>query len=114
MSREGTRPGPVRDKQTVFFNGLAAVGEKISFPGYAAWDASYLILDAYRDLGFEATAQQVRDNIRARRGWVGIGGIYDFSDGEQRGVGPMNCVIDRYDAAREAFVATSRPGGFLK
>jgi hypothetical protein len=29
-------------------------------------------------------------------------------------VGPMNCVIDRYDGSKGVFVPASRPGGYLK
>jgi hypothetical protein len=114
MSREGTGAGPVRDKQTIYFNAMTAMGAKISFPNFAAWDSTLVMLDGFRDLGFAVTAQQMRDSIRARRGWVGINGIYDFRDAEQRGVGPMNCVIDRYDAAKGVFEPASKPGGFLK
>jgi branched-chain amino acid transport system substrate-binding protein len=114
MSRAGTGAGPVRDKQTVYFNAMSALGAKISFPNFAAWDSTMVMLDGYRDLGFAITARQMRDSIRARRGWVGINGIYDFRDAEQRGVGPMNCVIDRYDGSKVAFEPASRPGGFLK
>jgi len=114
MSREGTGAGPVRDKQTVYFNAMAALGAKISFPNFAAWDSTLVMLDGFRDLGFNINARQMRDSIRARRGWVGINGIYDFRDAEQRGVGPMNCVIDRYDPAKGVFEPASKPGGFLK
>ncbi len=113
MSREGTDAGPVRDKQKLYFDARAALGEKVSFPSFAAWDSTYVMLDAFRDVGFDATAKQIRDSIRGRRGWVGMNGIYDYRDAEQRGVGPMNCVIDRYDRTREAFVPASRPGGFI-
>jgi branched-chain amino acid transport system substrate-binding protein len=113
MSAEGTGAGPVRDKQTAYFNAMKAAGIKVSFPNFAAWDATYLMLDAYSDLGFDITAQQMRDSIRGRHGWVGMNGIYDFRDAEQRGVGPMNAVIDRYDAARGVFIPASRPGGYL-
>ena len=114
MSREGTRAGPVRDRQTEYFDAMTALGQKISFPNYSPWDASFVMLDAFRVDGWDVTAQQVRDYVRSRRGWVGISGIFDFRDAEQRGVGPSNCVIDRFDAQSETFTPVSRPGGFLK
>ena len=114
MSAEGTGAGPVRDKQLVYFAAMKSIGTKVALPNFAAWDATFVMLDGYRDLGFDITAQQMRDSIRNRRGWVGINGIYDYRDAEQRGVGPMSCVIDRYDPVHGVFVPASKPGGFLR
>jgi branched-chain amino acid transport system substrate-binding protein len=68
MSREGTGAGPVRDKQTVYFNAMSALGAKISFPNFAAWDSTFVMLDGFRDLGRCA----IRSS-RAAAGWVSMG-----------------------------------------
>jgi branched-chain amino acid transport system substrate-binding protein len=113
LAQSGTRAGPIRDKQAIYFSGLAKAGAKVSVPSNQAWDATWLVLDGYRKLGFDATANQFRDYLHGTRGWVGIEGVYDFSDPEQRGVTVQTCVIDRYAADREEFVPVSAPGGFL-
>ncbi len=111
LAQTGTRAGPIRDKQKIYFDGLAKAGAQVSVPSNQAWDATWLVLDAYRTLGFDATATQFRDYLRGVRGWVGIEGVYDFSDPEQRGLGVQTCVIDRFDAQRGTFVPVSGPGG---
>lgn len=113
LAQSGTRAGPIRDKQAIYFSGLAKANAKVSVPSNQAWDATWLVLDGYRTLGLEPTASQFRDYLHGVRGWVGIEGVYDFSDPEQRGLTVQTCVIDRYDAVREAFVPVSLPGGFL-
>ena len=47
------------------------------------------MIDAYRRLGTDATAEQVRNYLLGLRGWAGIDGVYDFTDREHanRGLG---------------------------
>jgi branched-chain amino acid transport system substrate-binding protein len=110
-SERGTAAGPVRDKQRVYFDGMRKLHDDISYSSQADWDATLIVLDGYRKLGLTPTAQQMRDFIRGQRGWVGIEGVYDFSDPEQRGLNFMANVIDRFDPATNTFVPVSHPGG---
>jgi hypothetical protein len=110
-SETGTAPGPVRDKQRVYFDGMRRLHADISYSSQADWDATLIVLDGYRKLGLTPTAQQMRDFIHGQRGWVGIEGVYDFSDPEQRGLNFMANVIDRFDPATNTFVPVSHPGG---
>jgi hypothetical protein len=110
-SFEGTAPGPVRDKQMIYFKGMEALHGDISFSSQSGWDATWVVIDAYRHLGFAPTAQQVRDFIHGQRGWVGMEGVYDYRDPEQRGLNFMASVIDRFDPATGKFIAVSKPGG---
>ncbi|HXF34201.1 MAG TPA: hypothetical protein VN603_06470 [Candidatus Acidoferrales bacterium] len=48
------------------------------------------------------------------RNWVGINGVYSFTDAEQRGIGVMGDAIFRYDPEQQAFIPASKPGGALK
>lgn len=113
MSLQGTPPGPIRDKQVVYFRGFAQAGAKPDFPSNAAWDPTWLVIDGFKKLGFTPTAEQMRDFIRGQHGWIGVDGVYDFSDPEQRGIGPNGDEIFRYDAHAEAFIPVSKPGGAL-
>ena len=72
-----------------------------------------LVVDALRQYGPDATAANVRDFIAGQRRYAGVNGIYDFSGGNQRGLGVSQLVIDRWDAAKNAFVLVSKPGGGL-
>jgi|SRR5579883_3597834 branched-chain amino acid transport system substrate-binding protein len=114
MSMAQTPKGPVRDRQEIYFKEYAKIHAKPDFPSNAAWDATWLVIDAFKDLGFEATAPQIRDFIRSRRNWVGINGLYTFTDPEQRGIGVMGDAIFRYDPVQQAFIPASKPGGALR
>ncbi len=114
LSIAQTPKGPVRDKQAIYFSEYAKINAKPDFPSNAGWDAPWLVIDAFKKLGFDATPQQIRDFIRGQRNWVGINGVYSFTDAEQRGIGPMGDAIFRYDPEQQAFVPASKPGGGLK
>lgn len=111
---EGTPPGPVHDAQTVYFNAFASIGVRPDFANNIGWDPAMIVVDAMQHLGPDATAQQTRDYILNLHSWSGINGVYDFRDGEQRGIGLTSIVIDKWDPDRTRFIAVSKPGGVLK
>jgi branched-chain amino acid transport system substrate-binding protein len=77
----------------------------------SAWDPALLIVDAYRTLGFDATATQIRNHLANLQGWVGADGTYDFKTFPQRGIGAGSIVMIRWDATRQNWVGVSKPGG---
>ena len=111
---EGTPAGPIHDAQEVYFDAFRRIGVRPDFASNVGWDPTLIVVDALQHLGTEATAQQVRDYILNLHGWSGINGVYDFRDGEQRGIGINAVVIDRWDPANGRFIAVSKPGGFVK
>jgi branched-chain amino acid transport system substrate-binding protein len=111
---EGTLPGPVHDAQTVYFDAFKSIGIRPDFADNIGWDPTMIVVTALQALPSDATAQQVRDFILNLHSWAGINGIYDFRDGEQRGIGLNAIVIDKWDPTNTRFVAVSRPGGVLK
>jgi branched-chain amino acid transport system substrate-binding protein len=111
---EGTPPGPVHDAQTAYFNAFASIGVRPDFANNIGWDPAMIVVTTLQQLGPDATAQQCRDFILGLHSYTGINGIYDFRDGEQRGIGINSIVIDRWDPGQTRFVAMSRAGGFLK
>ena len=107
--------GPIRDAQTVFFNAMKAAGvEKPDMADILPWDPALLIVDAYKHVGLNATADQLRDYLLHLHGFAGINGIYDFRDNSNRGIGENNAEMTRYDPDRGVFVAVSKAGGGLK
>jgi branched-chain amino acid transport system substrate-binding protein len=104
--------GPVAEAQKPFFAAFEEAGIKPDIGLTTAWDPGLIVIDALRKLGPSATAQQLREEILNLHGWVGINGVYDFSDGLQRGLTVQAIVIDRWDKTKDAFVAVSRPGGY--
>lgn len=107
-------PGPIRDKQALFFAAFKAAGIRPDNPNNTCWDPASLVIDAFRQLGTGATAAQIRDYIHGRHGWVGINAVYNFDDPEQRGIGGSALVMYRYDGKAANFIPVSRPGGGLR
>lgn len=76
-----------------------------------AWDPGMLAVEAFRSLGPNATAAQMRQYLAGLRSWSGISGRYDFRAVPQRGIGPNTVYVSRWDASKETAVAVSRGGG---
>jgi branched-chain amino acid transport system substrate-binding protein len=114
LSAEGARPGPIRDAQMVYRRAFKAAGIRPDFQNNIAWDPAMIIVDAYRSIGPDATAEQLQNYIQHLHSWTGINGIYDFRDGKQRGITLGVGVVVRWDAAKNDFVTVSKPGGYPK
>lgn len=105
----GVGRGAVRDAQERLFAAYRArSGRRTSD---AAWDAITITVDAFKHAGLDATARQLADYVQQLHGWSGINGVYDFRGNAQRGIGLSSILVYRWDAARNDFLAVSRPGG---
>jgi branched-chain amino acid transport system substrate-binding protein len=114
IAEGGALPGPIHDAQAVYFAAYRKAGARPDLPATMAWDPAMIVVEAYRHLGPDTSADKVRDYIEHLHGWVGVNGVYDFADGSQRGLGENACVILRYDGPTQSFVNASRPAGRLK
>jgi branched-chain amino acid transport system substrate-binding protein len=103
--------GAVKRKALAYIDAFKAVGTRPDTGFLAAWDPAVLIVEAYRKLGVNATATQIRDYIAGLRGWTGIDGVYDFKAIPQRGIGTNGVVMVRWDSSKDNWVAVSRLGG---
>jgi branched-chain amino acid transport system substrate-binding protein len=110
----GTRPGPILEAQKKYFGAFKAAGLRAAFVNANAWDPAMIVLSAFERLGFDATPEQIHAYMQQLHSFYGINGVYDFRDGEQRGIGLNAIVIDRYDKGKDEFIAVSRPGGLLR
>ena len=107
-------PGPVRDAQRQFIAAMKAVGvPQPDFSDVFAWDATMIVVDAFRHLGTNATPAQIRQYIATLHGYAGINGIMDFRDGQQRGLTSSAALVVRWNTAKHDFVPASKPGGYL-
>jgi branched-chain amino acid transport system substrate-binding protein len=75
------------------------------------WDAGLIVIATLKALGPDATAEQVRSYIANLTDFAGIDGIYDFKANSERGLGPANAIVVRYDAKAKAWVWLTQPGG---
>jgi branched-chain amino acid transport system substrate-binding protein len=78
-----------------------------------AWDPAMITVDAFRALGTDATAAQIRDWIGNQKSLAGITGIYDFKDSDPHGLGARDAIIFRWDPDKATFVSVSKFGGYL-
>jgi branched-chain amino acid transport system substrate-binding protein len=108
--------GGVHDAQVAYFAALKAAGMRPDVSPSLIWDPVLLIVDAYRHLGTDATADQIRSYIAGLHGWAGVDGIYDFTDHEHanRGLGQNAGIMYRWDPDAEQFSIVSKVAGYLK
>ena len=76
-----------------------------------SWDAGLIVVGALRKLGPNATAEQIRQYIANLTDFAGIDGVYNFKENPERGLGPDNSIVTRYDAKDKAWVWLTKPGG---
>jgi branched-chain amino acid transport system substrate-binding protein len=104
--------GPVRNADQRFIAAMSQVG--VPDPdgtGQQAWDATMIVINAFKQLGTNATAEQVRAYIAGLHGYAGINGIMDFRDGQQRGLQENAAVMVRWDPKKKNWIPVSKPGG---
>lgn len=114
IAEGGALPGPIRDKQIPYFAAFKAANIRPDLAATMAWDPSMIVISALRKLGPDASPEKVRDYIEGLHSFVGVNGIYDFSDGSQRGLTENAAVMLRYDGVKNVFTNASRPAGHLK
>jgi branched-chain amino acid transport system substrate-binding protein len=106
--------GAVKTAVRRYVDSFQSVGVRADASQVIGWDPAWIVVGAYRKLGPNATAAQVKDYISGLRGFAGATGMYDFPDVPQRGVsGLTSGIMVRWDPAKETFVAISKFGGTL-
>ena len=70
-----------------------------------------LVVSGLRKLGPSATPQQLRDYLLGLRKYPGVNGAYDFSIGDQHGLGADSLVFVSWDPNTRNFSLVSGPGG---
>jgi branched-chain amino acid transport system substrate-binding protein len=75
------------------------------------WEPINIIVDAYRHLGTDATAAQLRDYVNGIRSRSSIYGHMDFKASPGRGVLPEWVMLVDWDPNKAEFFAISKPGG---
>eukprot|EP01037_Dinobryon_pediforme_P002167 gene2167-2204_t len=78
-----------------------------------AWDPAILTIQALRNAGPNATAEQVRAGIAGVKGQGGINGIYDFTAVPQRGLDENASVVTRCPAMIRASALALLAASFI-
>ena len=101
----------LRRQNRMFADAFKMIDAQPSSLNAMVWDSALLVLSAYRKFGASMTAQQLRTFILSQRHFPGISGYYDFSSGDQHGLGVDTVVTIGWDKSKEDFYAASHPGG---
>lgn len=96
-----------------YFGAIKNIGATPDLIQATSWDSAIIVIDAYRKVGVNATADQIRDAINHLRNWAGIYGRYDFQAFPQRGIGATSgsVIMTRWDPQSTNWVGVSKPGG---
>jgi branched-chain amino acid transport system substrate-binding protein len=76
-----------------------------------AWDPTSIVISAFKKLGPDATAAQIRDYITTLHDFGGVNGSYDFRLGDQHGLGTDSVVVVKWSQTAGAVTAASQTGG---
>ncbi len=103
----------VRRAQAAFFDTFKRAGIAVSNGHVVPWDAVWILVDALRHLGPNATSAQIHGYIDGVQNWVGIDGVYDYKAVPQRGVGEAATIMYRWNPVDKVFTIASKPRGDL-
>jgi branched-chain amino acid transport system substrate-binding protein len=101
----------VEKAQQRYFDAFKAANVKPDIAASLAWDPAMIVVDALRQLGPAATAQQLRDYIANLKGYAGINGLYDFPKIPQRGLDVQGAVVTLWSAQHQTWELVSKPTG---
>lgn len=90
---------------------FSAAGIKPDISAAAAWDSALIMTAALKQLGFNASAEQIRAYVSGLTDFVGTSGRYDFRKLPQRGIGEESEYVGRWDASKGTWVGVSKAGG---
>jgi branched-chain amino acid transport system substrate-binding protein len=103
--------GALKDAVNAYVDAFKPVGVRPDISQSVAYDPALIVLSAFKKLGLNANATQIRDYIAGLHDWVGAVGQYDFRDGSQKGTGESSALVVRWDADGDRFVGVSKLGG---
>ena len=103
--------GPVHDQLQAYFASFKAADIVPDSGDQLAWDPGLIIVSALRKLGANAKSAQIRQYIESLKSFAGTSGLYDFTAGDQRGLGLQDVILSIWDPSKHTWVAVSDAGG---
>ena len=104
-------PPAQADAKKAFFTAFEGSGAQPDAASSFAWDPAMLVIAAFKKLGPNATAAQIRAHLEGFTGFAGINGIYDFTKVPQRGLSDTSVYITRWMPDKKTWIAVSEPRG---
>lgn len=105
--------GPTRRAAEDFQSAFLAAGQHPDISSGYGYDQVMMVTNAFRKLGTNATAVQLRNYIVSTR-YSGINGVYDFAAHPGQGLGSNGVVMLHWNVAKDGFDAVSGLGGVVK
>lgn len=103
--------GPLKSAAGAYLSALHDNGLQPDGGSVMVWDTASIIIDALRKFGTQATAVQLKGYISGLHNFAGASGMFNFSSGNQRGLGPEDCIVVRWDRATSTWIPVSGADG---
>jgi branched-chain amino acid transport system substrate-binding protein len=103
--------GALKNSVAAFANAFKAAGARPDQGHTLSWDPALIAIEALKKLGLNASAGDIKKYLDTFHGWNGINGQYDFRAVPQRGLGPGNVIIVKWNAATDSWSGVSKLGG---
>jgi branched-chain amino acid transport system substrate-binding protein len=100
-----------RNAYATFTGAFKSAGVVPTTTSAYAWDPLNIVVSAFKQIGPDATATQIRDYIAGLHDFGGVNGSYDFRTGDQHGLGVDSVVLVKWSQAAGAVTAASQTGG---
>jgi branched-chain amino acid transport system substrate-binding protein len=106
--------GSLRNSVASFADAFKAVGTRPDQGHTLSWDPALIAVEALKKLGLNANAGEIKKYLDTFHNWNGINGQYDFRAVPQRGLGPGNVIIVKWNAATDSWSGVSKLGGDIR
>jgi branched-chain amino acid transport system substrate-binding protein len=100
-----------RSAYAAFVAAFKAAGVVPTTTSAYAWDPTSIVISAFKRIGPDATAEQIRDYIVNLHDFAGVNGMYDFRPGDQHGLGTDSVVVVKWSPTAGQVAAASQRGG---
>jgi branched-chain amino acid transport system substrate-binding protein len=101
----------IRDQIVAFNDAFKSIGVTPTDVHALSWDELLLMLAGFRQYGPAMTAEQLKTFVLGQTHFAGMNGYYNFSSGDQHGLGADAVVVIGYDKEKGDFYPASQPGG---
>jgi branched-chain amino acid transport system substrate-binding protein len=108
LTAEPAKDRGVQEKIEQFKADMKAANESPDLLHAIPWDPAFLIVEALKRAGPNATAAQIRDALAGVQNWPGVLGRYDFRAIPNRGLGLGAMIVARWDPARSTWVDATK------